>query len=87
MFSAVALVAFSFIGMANTGGEEKLELIETLKLTEHSNCRDYGNQNALIELETFGAMTLTDFVLTVMYYENLCNANGGATGNVVILIG
>lgn len=26
MFSAVALIAFSFAGMANTGGEEKLEM-------------------------------------------------------------
>ena len=37
MFSAVALVAFSFAGMANTGGEEKLES-KTLTKIENSDC-------------------------------------------------
>ena len=87
IYSAVALVAFSFAGMANTGGEEKIELIESLNLLEHTNCRDYGNQNALIELEAYGSMSMIDFVSAIIYYENLCNENGGAVGNVVVLVG
>ena len=67
MFSAVALVAFSFAGMANTGGEEKLEIFNTQSAEEHKNCREYANHNASLELEAYGYMTLTDFVLTIIY--------------------
>lgn len=36
MFSAVALIAFSFAGMANTGGEEKLNNeVDNLIIKEH----------------------------------------------------
>jgi hypothetical protein len=34
MFSAVALVAFSFAGMANTGGEEKLNIKEIIEVED-----------------------------------------------------
>ena len=37
IYNAVALVAFSFAGMANTGGEEKIELIESLNLLKLFN--------------------------------------------------
>lgn len=47
MYSAVALVAFSFAGMANTGGEEKLEMKSNLELkTDPSieDCMDAANK-------------------------------------------
>ena len=49
MFSAVALIAFSFAGMANTGGEEKLKEeviilsksnVETINMKK-LNCQDF----------------------------------------------
>lgn len=39
MFSAVALVAFSFAGMANTGGEEKLEFKTGDILVKENPCK------------------------------------------------
>jgi hypothetical protein len=40
MFSAVALIAFSFAGMANTGGEEKLNMKNLISDTieNDTNC-------------------------------------------------
>ena len=57
MFSAVTLIAFSFAGMANTGGEEKLEFIEALENNSNkdielleSNFDCFGSAVAFLEL-------------------------------------
>jgi hypothetical protein len=46
MFSAVAFIAFSFAGMANTGGEEKLNnnlIVDNSLNTSIKNCIDDGD--------------------------------------------
>jgi hypothetical protein len=54
MFSAVALIAFSFAGMANTGGEEKIDQKELeQEVAIRTNCDALAN--AVMDLyESFG---------------------------------
>lgn len=86
MFSAVALIPFSFSGMANTGVEEKLEIKE-LQLDNFKvpGCREYAIANAVVESNAFGGYSGDDFAEAYFYYLDACNEANGSIGNVIIL--
>ena len=81
IFSAVALVAFSFAGMANEIEEKKVET--TLGLTP---CQIYAIVNVSIEL-CDSEMSQAEVSAAFQYYNELCDENGGPAGlgNVVIV--
>jgi hypothetical protein len=80
MFSAVALIAFSFAGMANTGGEEKLNKeiyllktnnVETISLKK-LNCQDFVFMMIDAIGEQYQNMTDTEAVTFANNMNNLC---------------
>lgn len=93
MFSAIALVAFSFAGMANTGGEEKLEIkdstIEMETLSEKQvvySCLGYAIRNMVIESgATEGGYSNEQMIEAFSFYLDLCNDLGGAVEDVMII--
>lgn len=81
MLSAVALVAFSFTGMANTGGEEKLnnnlELIKTIeieKTTEKRDCFTEGTDALDSHEAIYGEMENDDYTFWVNLIYAACRA-------------
>ena len=79
-FSAVALVAFSFAGMANEV-KEKVETTQGL-----TPCQVYAIVNVSIEL-CDSEMSQAEVSAAFQYYNEICTENGGPTGlgNVVII--
>lgn len=81
VFSAIALTAFSFAGLAN---EVKVEKVETTQgLTP---CQVYAIVNVSIEL-CDSEMSQAEVSAAFQYYNEICTENGGPTGlgNVVII--
>ena len=89
MFSAFALVAFSFAGMANTGGEEKLynQFINSNN-NEIPWCVVYAAVSAIIE-STGSSEPYTTEEMAQSVAENLANCNEleGNIGFPVVVIG
>ena len=66
IFSAVALVAFSFAGMANEV-EKKEE-----KTVLRTNCRDYAMNAVKAETLQYGPMDYDSFSEAYNFYYNFC---------------
>jgi hypothetical protein len=80
MFSAVALIAFSFACMANTGGEEKLELnneVIQLKIIE-TPCTDQWRDDVDFLMDYYDAtFEEADAVATHAWNDCLDEMYGG----------
>jgi hypothetical protein len=86
MLSAVALIVFSFAGMANTGGEEKLnvniEKIESLNSKESLvkvDCFTFAVESLDSHEALYGEMNNDDYTFWVNLIYASCWA--GLTGN------
>jgi len=83
VFSAVALVAFSFAGMANNEVKE-VEVKETKKeeTIVKTNCSSYAMASTIAESNYYGyTMTNSEFASAYTFYYNTCvdANNSGAT--------
>jgi hypothetical protein len=77
IFSAVALLAFSFAGMANEIEEKKVEE----KIIVKANCDSYAKSCIVAETYQYGPMSQSQFNEAYSFYYNTCVEanNSGAT--------
>lgn len=77
-FSAVALVAFSFAGMANNEVKEVETKEEKVVKT---NCSSYATSSVQAETLAYGPMSFDEYAEAYTFYYNTCidANNSGAT--------
>jgi hypothetical protein len=86
-FSAVALVAFSFAGMANE--IEEIEISKS-KIETETNCNSYAMSSTIAESQYYGyVMTSVQFASSYSFYYNSCVSanNSGYTLLKPVFIG
>lgn len=86
-FSAVALVAFSFAGMANE--IEEIEISKS-KIESETNCNSYAMSSTIAESQYYGyVMTSVQFASSYSFYYNSCVSanNSGYTLLKPVFIG
>lgn len=85
MFSAVALVAFSFAGMANNAVENDITKEVKVEVLVR-DCYDYAADTAMAEFEALGGHHSFDEVLdTFDFYLDFCKSLGGNVGDMVVV--
>ena len=86
MFSAVALVAFSFAGMANNSVEKETNEVKVeIVLTD---CYQYAADNTMAEMDALGTHGSTSFdeIMDIFdFYLDFCKDLGGSVGNMVVV--
>ena len=75
IFSAVALVAFSFAGIANN---------EVQNVDAGLGCFGYAIRNTALEMADDSAMTDAEISASFAWYLDFCNSNPGNSGDVII---
>jgi len=69
IFSAVALVAFSFAGMANEIEEKKEIVVKTIETTSDTPCADMWSKDVDFLMDEFGASLDTAMALADNAFE------------------
>lgn len=75
MFSSVALIAFSFAGMANNEKTETKNLNDEKSVLKQNECGEYAGKAVEIEQEA-GFMDSYEQYDAYMYYYDLCEEVG-----------
>ena len=77
IFSAVALMAFSFAGMANEIAETEVD--DTI--VKEADCGSYARASIVAETQQYGVMSQSEFNEAFSFYYNTCvdANNSGAT--------
>jgi len=75
IFSAVALIAFSFAGMANN---------EVQNDNAGNSCLVYAIRNTALEMADDSGMTDNEICESFQWYLDFCNSNPGNSGDVII---
>ncbi|WP_445455683.1 hypothetical protein [Flavobacterium sp. HNIBRBA15423] len=87
MFSAVALVAFSFAGMANNSVEKTTKEEKEVEAVKATDCYQWASDASMDELMAYdhGSPSMGELMDIYDFYLGFCKDLGGNVGDMVVV--